>query len=62
MEETEMTIGIIGLVIGLLVLAAGLYYLAHEKNDPESKKIYGVISAVGAVLSLAMLLKIILAA
>ena len=33
MEETEMTIGIIGLVIGLLVLAAGLYYLVHEKSD-----------------------------
>lgn len=62
MEETEMTIGIIGLVIGLLVLAAGLYYLVHEKSDSESRKIYGVISAVGAVLSLAMLLKIIFAA
>ena len=57
-----MTIGIIGLVIGLLVLAAGLYYLVHEKSDPESRKIYGVISAVGAVSSLAMLLKIIFAA
>ena len=62
MEEAEMTIRIIGLVIGLLVLAAGLYYLVHEKSDPESRKIYGVISAVGAVLSLAMLLKIIFAA
>ena len=48
-----MTIGIIGLVIGLLVLAAGLYYLVHEKSDPESRKIYGVISAVGAVIAVA---------
>lgn len=30
---------IIGLVIGLLVLGAGIYYLSKEKHDPESKKI-----------------------
>ena len=42
-----MAAKIIGLVIGILVLAAGVYYLGKEKNDPESRKIYGVISAVG---------------
>ena len=46
-----MTIKIIGLIIGVLVLAAGLYYLKAEKNDPESKKIYTVVSAVGAVIA-----------
>ena len=37
-------------IIGILVLTAGLYYLKAEKNDPESKKIYTAVSAVGAVV------------
>lgn len=41
-----MIIKIIAIVIGVLILGAGLYYLSKEKHDPESKKIYGVISAV----------------
>lgn len=55
-----MTVAIIGLIIGLLVLGAGLYYLVKEKNDPESKKIYGVISLVGALLSVGMIVKLLL--
>ena len=39
MEEEVMVIGIIGIVIGLLVLGAGIYYLIKEKDDKESKKI-----------------------
>lgn len=46
-----MAVKIIGLIIGLLVLCAGIYYLIKEKNDPESKKIYYVISTVGAIVS-----------
>ena len=46
-----MVIGIIGIIIGLLVLGAGIYYLAKEKNDPESRKIYSIVSAVGAVVT-----------
>lgn len=34
-----MVTKIIGLIIGVLVLGAGLYYRAKEKHDPESKKI-----------------------
>ena len=44
-----MTIKLIGLVIGVLVLGAGIYYLAQEKHDPESKKIYTAPSAAGVV-------------
>ena len=44
-----MTIKIIGLIIGILVLGTGIYYLAKEKHDPESKKIYTVISIVGGL-------------
>ena len=46
-----MVIKIIAIVIGILILGAGLYYLSKEKHDPESRKIYGVISAVGAVVA-----------
>ena len=46
-----MAIQIIGLIIGILVLGAGIYYLAKEKQDPESKKIYTTVSVVGAVVA-----------
>ena len=46
-----MLIKIIGLVIGVLVLGAGIYYLSKEKEDPESRKIYTVVSIVGAVIA-----------
>ena len=53
-----MAAKIIGLVMG--ILAAGVYYLGKEKNDPESRKIYGVISAVGGVVAVVCALLIIL--
>ena len=51
MEEKIMVIGIIGIIIGLLVLGAGIYYLIKEKNDAESKKIYSIISWIGALVT-----------
>ena len=35
-----MVVKIMGLIIGFLILCGGIYYLAKDKNDPESKKIY----------------------
>ena len=46
-----MAIKIIGLIIGALVLGAGIYYLAKERRDPESRKIYAIVSAVGGVIA-----------
>ena len=46
-----MTIKIIGLIIGILILGAGVYYLAKEKADKESKKIYTITSVVGALIT-----------
>lgn len=46
-----MLIKIIGLIIGVLILGAGIYYLTKEKHDPESRKIYTIISAAGAVVA-----------
>lgn len=55
-----MIIGIIGLIIGLLVAGAGIYYLSQEKNDPEAKKIYTVISVIGLIIAVVMLIKLLL--
>ena len=41
-----------GLIIGLLVLGAGIYYLAKEKHDPESKKLYTVVSVIGGAVTI----------
>lgn len=54
-----MSVKIIGLIIGLLVLIAGIYYLVKEKDDRESKKIYSVISLVGALVSAVCVLTLI---
>ena len=59
MEGNVMMIKIIGLVIGILLLCAGIYYLVKEKHDAESKKIYGIISLIGVILSAACILLLI---
>ena len=46
-----MVMKIIALIIGVLILGTGLYYLSKEKHDPESRKIYGIVSAVGGVVA-----------
>ena len=45
-----MVVKIIATIIGALILGAGIYYLVKEKNDPESKKIYSIVSAIGGVI------------
>lgn len=44
-------IEITGLVIGLLILGGGLYYLIKEKDDAESRKIYSIASVIGVVIA-----------
>ena len=56
-----MIFNVVGLIIGLAILIAGVFYMLKEKNDKESVKIYGIISAVGGVIFIAMLIKNILA-
>ena len=33
-------------------LGAGIYYLSKEKHDPESKKIYTVVSVIGGAVAI----------
>ncbi len=44
------------LIAGLGMLIAGIVYLYKEKDDPDSVKIYRVISIIGAVLLIASIL------
>lgn len=45
-----MTIKIIGLLIGILILVSGIYYLIKCRHDAESKKIYIIFSIVGLII------------
>ena len=42
---------IVMLLIGLLLAGAGLYYLFQNKNDPESRKIYGITTGIGIIVA-----------
>ena len=55
-----MVAAIIGALIGALVTGVGLYYRISEKDDSESCKIYGTISAVGAAIFIASVVWLIL--
>lgn len=46
-----MIFNVIALVIGLLILAAGIYYFAKEKVDAESRRIYGIAIGAGIILT-----------
>lgn len=46
MEEKKMIFNVIGILIGLAILIAGVYYFIKEKADRESRKIYSVVSVL----------------
>ena len=52
-----MIIEIIGVLIGILLIGAGIYYLTKETNDAESRKIYSITIVVGVIIILVTLLK-----
>lgn len=53
-----MIIGIIGVIIGILLFAAGLYYFLKEKDDAEARKIYLVVMVIGVIIIAAALIKL----
>jgi len=55
-----MIITIIALLVGLVISGGGLYYLAKEKKDEESRKIYLSTTAVGAVIMIGAIIKFML--
>ena len=55
-----MAIKIIGLIIGILILCAGIYCLVKEKHDPESRKIYTVVSVTGGAVAAACAIMLVI--
>ncbi len=55
-----MILGIIALIIGVLVLAVGIYSLKQEKDDPESRKIYTIAAVIGAAVALVGVIRLVL--
>ncbi|MDU6346401.1 MAG: hypothetical protein E6593_06595 [Clostridium sp.] len=48
------------LIVGAGMLSAGIVYLRKEKDDPDSVKIYRVVSILGSVLvAVALLTKFV---
>lgn len=56
-----MAITIIGIIIGAMILGAGIYYLAKEKTDREARKIYTITTVAGALVLAGVILKLVLA-
>lgn len=54
-----MIITIIALVVGVMITGAGIYYLIQEKNDEESKKIYGITTVIGILICIGVIIKMI---
>ncbi len=54
-----MVVTILALVIGLMITGAGVYYFLKERNDTDSRKIYSIIGAVGAIIVIGAIVKII---
>ncbi len=48
---------IVGLLAGLSLIGTGIYYLLKEKGDKESAKIYGTFTAIGAVITIGVVIK-----
>ncbi|QIB67959.1 hypothetical protein Ami103574_00930 [Aminipila butyrica] len=49
---------IFGLLIGLAVCGAGIYYWSKEKYDQESVRIYRIVTLIGAVITIGLAAKI----
>lgn len=56
-----MAITIIGILIGAMILGAGIYYLVKEKADKGARKIYTITTVAGALILAGAILKLVLA-
>ena len=52
-----MIIEIIAVLIGILLIGAGIYYFTQGTNDAESRKIYSITIVIGVIIILVTLLK-----
>lgn len=56
-----MLIPMIALLIGALILCFGVYYRIKESSDAESRKIYIIAAATGAVITVASAIYLVVA-
>lgn len=54
-----MTLSIIGLIIGVMILAAGLYFFIQDKDDSESRRIYATASGAGVLIGIIAVITLI---
>lgn len=54
-----MFFNIIGLVIGILLLIAGVIYLVKEKEDQDARKIYMVTALIGLIVTIFMVVRLL---
>lgn len=52
-----MIFTIIGLIVGLIILAAGIYSWTKDKEDADSRKIAMVTMVVGLVIVVIMVVR-----
>lgn len=55
-----MVVNVIGIIIGILILFAGIFYGIKEKGDKESLKIYAITAVIGAIVVVAFVVKMLL--
>ena len=58
--EEKMIFNIVAIIVGVLIFTFGIYYLIKEKQDKESRRIYGIASAAGFIITAAAIIKTIL--
>jgi len=59
MSGTVFTV--VGFLIGAMILGAGVYYYLKNKEDMESRKIYGITGIIGAAIVVGMAVKVMVA-
>lgn len=55
-----MIINVVGMIIGILILCAGIFYSVKEKSDKESVKIYGITAIIGIIVVVGFIVRILL--
>lgn len=55
-----MIMTIVLLIIGVMLLIGGAFFLVKEKSDRESRNIYLITLAIGVILIIATSLKLLL--
>lgn len=55
-----MIFNIVALLVGIMLFIAGIGYAIKEKDDPESKKIGIITGAIGAIITVFIIVKMFL--